>query len=393
MNRRLGDISTTIDYGVTASAVESSVGPKFLRITDIQNGTVNWDSVPWCDCSEREAKSCQLEDGDIVFARTGATTGKSFLIRQAPSKSVFASYLIRVRLGKEANPVYVSHFFNSPSYWRQITGRARGVAQPGVNSTSLKTLEIPLPPLAEQKRIAGILDAADALRAKRREALAQLDTLLQATFLDLFGSERPPISIGPVQFGDGKDFVQLGKVAVLATGHTPDREVPQYWGGDVPWISLTDIRCLDGTIAMETGQNITEAGLDNSSSVRLPSRTVCLSRTASIGFVTVMGREMATSQDFVNWTCGERLDPIYLMWALRVSRPYLLSKASGSTHKTIYYRHAEQFEVNLPPIADQKKFAAIVESVDGQRPTQRAHLAELDALFASLQSRAFRGEL
>ncbi|MGN6507411.1 MAG: restriction endonuclease subunit S, partial [Tepidisphaeraceae bacterium] len=91
MNRLLGDISSTIDYGVTASAVNSPVGPKFLRITDIQDGAVDWDTVPWCDCSEREAASSQLQDGDIVFARTGATTGKSFLIRQAPSKSVFAS--------------------------------------------------------------------------------------------------------------------------------------------------------------------------------------------------------------------------------------------------------------------------------------------------------------
>jgi type I restriction enzyme, S subunit len=106
-----------------------------------------------------------------------------------------------------------------------------------------------------------------------------------------------------------------------------------------------------------------------------------------------MGREMATSQDFVNWICGEHLDPIYLMWALRVSRPYLLSKASGSTHKTIYYQHAEQFQVHLPPIADQRRFAAIVESVDKQKPAHRKHLAERDTLFALLQSRAFRGEL
>ena len=85
--------------------------------------------------------------------------------------------------------------------------------------------------------------------------------------------------------------------------------------------------------------------------------------------------------------------PLYLMWALRVSRPYLLSKSAGSTHKTIYYRHAEQFQVFLPDIARQRLFASIVQSIEQHRSHLRAHLTELDSLFASLQARAFNGEL
>ena len=89
---------------------------------------------------------------------------------------------------------YVSHFFATPDYWVQITKGARGAAQPGVNATTLKALTIPLPPLTEQRRIAEVLDRAEALRAKRRAAIAQLDTLTQSIFLDLFGdpvTERP----------------------------------------------------------------------------------------------------------------------------------------------------------------------------------------------------------
>lgn len=106
-----------------------------------------------------------------------------------------------------------------------------------------------------------------------------------------------------------------------------------------------------------------------------------------------MGREMATSQDFVNWVCGPKINPIYLMAALRQSRPYLLSKSAGSTHKTIYYRHAEEMQVYLPPLPLQARFASIVESIEQQKARLKAHLAELDTLFASLQSRAFNGEL
>jgi len=183
----LGDFTESVDYGVTASATEQPVGPKFLRITDIQDNAVNWEKVPWCECDTRSASDARLKAGDIVFARTGATTGKSFLISECPTDAVFASYLIRVRLSDIAEPRFVSHFFQTPDYWAQIAKSARGVAQPGVNATTLKALKIPLPPLPEQRRIAEILDKADALRAKRRAALAQLDTLSQAIFHDMFG--------------------------------------------------------------------------------------------------------------------------------------------------------------------------------------------------------------
>ena len=273
-----------------------------------------------CECDERETSAAQLRTGDIVFARTGATTGKSFLIRECPPNAVFASYLIRVRLGRQAEPRYVSHFFQTQDYWSQITKSARGVAQPGVNATTLKSLSVPLPALAEQRRIAEILDKAEALRTKRRAALAKIDILPQAIFLELFGDELP------VAFGEKHSecsrwrWALLTDVAELATGHTPDRERADYWNGDIPWISLTDIRDLDASITTKTRQSVSQLGIDHSSAVRLPKGTVCFSRTASVGFVTVMGREMATSQDFVNWIPGPLLDPIYLLWALVRSR-------------------------------------------------------------------------
>ena len=183
----LGDVAESVDYGIRASASETPIGPKFLRITDIQDGAVNWETVPWCECDTRSASEARLKEGDIVFARTGATTGKSFLIGECPTNAVFASYLIRVRVGDAVEPRFVSHFFQTPAYWAQIMRSARGVAQPGVNATTLKALEVPLPPLAEQRRIAEVLDRSEALRAKRRAALAELNSLTQSLFLDLFG--------------------------------------------------------------------------------------------------------------------------------------------------------------------------------------------------------------
>lgn len=122
-----------------------------MRITDIQDGKVNWDTVPFTQTNEPE--KYLLYKNDIVFARTGATVGKSFLIKKLPYESVYASYLIRIRLKGNISPDYVYHFFNSQCYWEQITGKSVGVGQPNCNGTSLKELFIPLPPIAEQSQI------------------------------------------------------------------------------------------------------------------------------------------------------------------------------------------------------------------------------------------------
>jgi len=174
----LGELSKSVDYGLTASATSEPIGPKFLRITDIQDDRVNWQSVPYCKAGSTELDANRLAPGDIVFARTGATTGKSFLIRDCPDRSVFASYLIRVRPGPKLNPGFLARFFQSENYWSQIRLAARGAAQPGVNSTVLKSLKIPLPPLADQKRIAKILDQADFIRQLHLTAADKAQELL-----------------------------------------------------------------------------------------------------------------------------------------------------------------------------------------------------------------------
>ena len=107
------DIADSIQYGHTASAVKREDGPRFLRITDIQDGQVDWDSVPSCDIPKEEIAKYRLTAGDLVFARTGATTGKSFLIKDCP-EAVFASYLIRVRVSEKVDSRYLSAFFQSP---------------------------------------------------------------------------------------------------------------------------------------------------------------------------------------------------------------------------------------------------------------------------------------
>ncbi|OTA46164.1 restriction endonuclease subunit S [Limosilactobacillus reuteri] len=150
---RLGDVSQSIKYGFTASA-QSNGNSKLLRITDIQDGKVNWSTVPFCDVPDNKIKGLQLSEGDILIARTGGTIGKSFNIQNVPGPAVFASYLIRVKPMSLLKERYIPFVIKSPMYWSFISEKKSGTGQPNVNATKLGEFVFPLPPLEEQKRIA-----------------------------------------------------------------------------------------------------------------------------------------------------------------------------------------------------------------------------------------------
>lgn len=159
--------------------------------------------------------------------------------------------------------------------------------------------------------------------------------------------------------------VQVRRVATLGTGHTPSRQHPEYWEDcRIPWLTLADVWQLrDGTrqVVTDTAERISELGLANSAAVLHPSGTVALSRTASVGFSCILGRDMATSQDFATWTCGPRLLPKFLLWALRGSIDEILATTMGSTHQTIYMPDIEQIRVPLPPIEVQEAIAGLLD--------------------------------
>ena len=155
-------VSSEILYGVSESAKESGKY-RLLRITDIQDDKVDWESVPFTDFPEDKVANYILKNGDIVFARTGATVGKSYLIEKLSVESIYASYLIRIRTSQQLNPKYIKYFFGSLCYWNQITDKSSGIGQPNVNGTSLANLYIPIPPYDEQGRILPAIEKSFAL--------------------------------------------------------------------------------------------------------------------------------------------------------------------------------------------------------------------------------------
>lgn len=169
---RLGDIIDNIKYGYTASSQENGE-VKLLRITDIQNDEVNWNTVPYCKISEEEFETYQLKVRDILIARTGGTIGKTFLIREIPKnlKSVYASYLIKFYPNKNISEIYLKNYFGTDLYWKLLKMKSRGTGQPNVNSPSLQALLVPLPPLEEQQEIVRVLDEVLENENKVKELL------------------------------------------------------------------------------------------------------------------------------------------------------------------------------------------------------------------------------
>ena len=171
---RLGDLSSDIHYGYTASAKHNSDGVRLLRITDIQDDKVDWSSVPACEITTQKAQNYLLENDDILIARTGGTIGKSYLVENIDLEAVFASYLIRVRRVNYMYSPFIKVYLGSHLYWRQLYDNASGTGQPNVNATALKELVIPISTLDEQHRIVTKVDElmtiCDQLKARLTDA-------------------------------------------------------------------------------------------------------------------------------------------------------------------------------------------------------------------------------
>ena len=222
----VGSETVLVQYGYTESAILRSEGPRFLRITDIQDEGVDWTTVPSCNIGPEDESKYALRAGDIVFARSGATTGKSFLVQECP-RAVFASYLIRVRPGPCVSPEFLYLFFRSPQYWRQLNDNLAGNAQPNCNASKLKTLEFALPPRGEQneilRQVENLLSIADVVEERTVATNKIIDRVSEAILTAGFTGRLVPLDSDLAQ-SDGREYepaaVLLQRIAEARCGKT-----------------------------------------------------------------------------------------------------------------------------------------------------------------------------
>ncbi len=166
------EIRESVQYGYTDKASDAEVGPKYVRITDLKDSRINWETVPYCKCDNPD--QYLIKKGDLIFARTGATNGKTHMFRETPPIAVFASYLIRVRPTKEINPEYLYFFFQSDLYWSQISSHKEGSAQPNVNGQKLSNIELPIADDEIQQAICNFLATVRARKDGSAQDLPEL---------------------------------------------------------------------------------------------------------------------------------------------------------------------------------------------------------------------------
>ena len=205
----LWEICDLVNYGYTASAKSEPVGPKFLRITDIVPDRIDWTSVPHCKIDDEKFDKYRLKKGDIVIARTGATTGYAKRIR-TEHQAVFASYLVRIRVDPNHDSQYVGFVIESDEYKRFIQLNLGGAAQPNANAQVLTSFPISLPPLATQRKIAAVLSTYDDLIENNTRRIKILEDMTQTLYQEWFvhfrfpGHESVPMvesPLGPIPLG------------------------------------------------------------------------------------------------------------------------------------------------------------------------------------------------
>lgn len=331
-----------------------------------------------------------------------------------------------------------------PPYLKLINYHTSSVTVKHLSSKTIANIPVPLPSLPEQRRLSTKLCKLTARAAYAQAQIGQasssidrlrMTTLRQAvtgiltetwrkqnagieTVGEMLKRVAPPTQgrggreatdkVLPGRGGlsvnnpgsvlpPGWQWVSLLRLAKQETGHTPSRSQPSYWGGGIPWVGIRDAGAHHGRRIDETAQTISDEGLANSSARLLPADTVCLSRTASVGYVTILGRPMATSQDFATWTCGEALLPGYLMLALLAEGEDIRRFGMGSTHTTIYFPEIRALHVALPPMAEQHEIIVRVESALARADNLEVAAARaaklVNRLEASILTKAFRGEL
>jgi type I restriction enzyme S subunit len=265
-----------------------------------------------------------------------------------------------------------------------------------LNQSDLKEIEIPIPPLKEQKKITSILSSVDEVIENTQAQIAKLEDLKKATMNELLTK-----GIGHTEFKETEigripkswSIEKLDDIALRGSGHTPSKQYSEYWNGGIKWVSLSDSRYLDNRHINKTTKEISELGIQNSSAVLHKKGTVILSRDAGVGKSAILGCDMAVSQHFITWYCKEDLHNLYLYYYLQCEKPVFEAIAMGSTIPTIGLYYFKKMIVPFPTKDEQIKISSILNSHDSQIESTNNKLTKLIALKKSLMQELLTGKV
>jgi len=342
---RLSNICASIEYGLSYSAKKDGEN-KYLRITDIQDGEVNWKNVPYVTIVPGEERF-YLRSGDIVFARTGATVGKSFLITKAPERSVFASYLIRISPIDCHISQYISYFFGSSFYWKQITNTSVGTGQPNCNGTKLSNLLIPFPPLKTQEKINTNLQNLLSVLTRMNQEQKRIGLIAQALKREIlktfFASDKSYY-----------EFKPLSEIAEITMGQSV---------GSEEMLST----CQNGSFEFHQGKTHFGKGVLFSSNIyvinprkiALPNSILMCVR-APVGDVIFCDRKIAIGRGLCSISPHKDTDINFLFYFLLFSKNWFILQSTGSTFQAITIKTVKTLRV---PVFRYEKETEIAKEI------------------------------
>ncbi|MGK9148365.1 restriction endonuclease subunit S [Plantibacter flavus] len=380
-------LTSTVDKHM----VEGEFPVRLCNYTDVYYNDVISAKASYMESTASRAQiaAFAVTAGDVVFTKDSETAddiGISAFVPISLPGLVYGYHLATYRPHDSRYGKFLKWFLDSGYAKSSFQVRTLGVTRVGLSQNTIRYLRVPTPPPELAAQIAKYLDREtaeiDAFIADQEELIALLTERRAATITHAVTKGLDPTApmkdSGVDWVGDvpsGWDTGNIRRFAQMRTGHTPSRARDEYWTECfIPWFTLADVWQLrqGNTFLGETKSLISELGLANSAAELLPEGTVVLSRTASVGFAGIMSRPMATSQDFWNWVCGEKLLPKYLWYQFLSMRSHFSFLAQGSTHKTIYQADAAALSIVVPEIDSQR---AIADYLDHET-------AELDAAIA-----------
>lgn len=338
-------------------------------------------------CDEAPSRARQLvEEGDVLVSTVRPNLNGVARVPASLRGATASTGFTVLRPRPALDGAYLFHWVRSPGFVAEMVKNATGASYPAVSDAIVRSSAIPLPSLAVQRRIAAILDQVDALRSLGRRSLSHADQLVPAIFVAMFGhpASRADLS-GPM--------TRLGDLARIVRGASPrPAGDPRYFGGPIPWLKISDVTRETARVVREVREGVTEAGRDRS--VLIPSGTLILTNSATVGLPKVVGVSTCIHDGFLAFLdLVPEVDQAYFYAALLLSRHALVGLAPHGTQKNLNTMIVKGFEVPLPPIAEQKVFAARLHAVESAAAAQARQQTELEGLFAALQGRAFKGEL
>ena len=370
----LADACSAIDYGLTASASTQRSGPRFLRITDIVSGLIDWTSVPYVAVDDGTSEKYRLYSGDIVVARTGASTGASAYIKDPP-RAVFASYLVRLQAKPDFSARFLAYFLKSEAFWQFIRGvLGDKSAQPNASASTMTAAPLRAPRnKADQRAIAHILGTLDDKIELNRRMNATLEAMARALFrswfvefdpvrakmegrdtglpkdiADLFPDRLVDSELGEIP--EGWEVSEIGAEVDAVGGATPSTKEPAYWNGGLHhWATPKDLSKLSSPALLGTDRKITDAGVQKISSGLLPAGTVLLSSRAPIGYLAIAEVPTAVNQGFIAMICRKRLPALYVLSWCYENLEHIKDISGGSTFAEISKKAFRPLPVVVPP--------------------------------------------